>query len=348
MTQPKKYINPKFQKTKKQSFTAIELYTLIKEGNKNGLSQALSLAESTIQEDREIISEILKNFDSRTDSRRLAVTGPPGVGKSTLIDSWGSYLINIGSKVAILAIDPASPESGGAILGDKTRMERLTTQENAYIRPSSSGAHLGGVAATTQESILLCELGGYDYIIVETVGVGQSELEVSNLVDMMMVVVQPGSGDDLQGIKRGITELADAFIINKYDGNNKDIARQSAQQINLAKTLLRKKAHQLSPKTLLYSSIGSGDESKISDCVNEFFNIIESSGYKESQRKDQLKWWYLKELDKRILFLVKNLTTIEKLKTNLLFEIESKKLLPIEAVGIFEKELQELLREKNY
>lgn len=200
-------------------------------GDRRTLAKAITLIESTRDEDKEAAQKLLRDILPYTGkSFRLGVTGSPGVGKSTFIEHFGMHLINKKHKIAILAIDPSSPTTGGSILGDKTRMEKLSQEDNAFIRPSPSSGMLGGVAQKTREAILLCEAAGYDFIIVETVGVGQSEYEVSNMVDFFMLMILPSGGDELQGIKKGILELADTIIINKADGDNLKLATQTKAQ----------------------------------------------------------------------------------------------------------------------
>src|SRR6185369_13428148 len=192
---------------------------LLKQGNRRALAKAITLIESKLDRDRQQAQQVLEALLPHTgNSIRVGITGIPGVGKSTFIETFGLYLLSLGKKVAVLAVDPSSPIAGGSILGDKTRMEELSRRDNAFIRPSPSEGTLGGVAQHTRETMLLCEAAGYDVILVETVGVGQSEYEVAGMVDFFMVLMLPNAGDELQGIKRGIMELADALVINKADG----------------------------------------------------------------------------------------------------------------------------------
>jgi len=201
---------------------------LLKQGQSRSLAKAITLIESKLDADREdaqtLLNQILPNTGK---SIRIGISGVPGVGKSTFIETFGLHLIAQGKKVAVLAVDPSSPIRGGSILGDKTRMELLSREENAFIRPSPSEGSLGGVAQKTRESMLLCEAAGYDVILIETVGVGQSEFQVASMVDFFLVLMLPNAGDELQGIKRGILELADALLINKSDGDNEALATQT-------------------------------------------------------------------------------------------------------------------------
>jgi len=208
-------------------------------GNRRALAKAITLVESSRPQDREASQVLLNELLPHTgNSLRIGITGVPGVGKSTFIEAFGQHLIAKGHKVAVLAVDPSSPMAGGSILGDKTRMELLSRDPNAFIRPSPAGRALGGVALKTRESMLLCEAAGFDVVLVETVGVGQSEHQVSSMVDFFLMLLLPGGGDELQGIKKGILELADAILINKADGESASLARKTRLHYQSAMSLL--------------------------------------------------------------------------------------------------------------
>lgn len=208
-------------------------------GNRRALAKAITLVESSRPQDREASQVLLNELLPQTgNSLRIGITGVPGVGKSTFIEAFGQHLIAKGHKVAVLAVDPSSPMAGGSILGDKTRMELLSRERNAFIRPSPAGRALGGVALKTRESMLLCEAAGFDVVLVETVGVGQSEHQVSSMVDFFLMLLLPGGGDELQGIKKGILELADAILINKADGESASLARKTKLHYQSAMSLL--------------------------------------------------------------------------------------------------------------
>lgn len=212
----------------------------LKCGNRRALAKAITLIESKLDKHRAESQDILNQILADTGkSIRIGISGIPGVGKSTFIEAFGQHLIEQGKKVAVLAVDPSSPLRGGSILGDKTRMEMLSREENAFIRPSPSEGALGGVAQKTRETMLLCEAAGYDIILVETVGVGQSEYEVAAMVDFFLVLMLPNAGDELQGIKRGIMELADALVINKADGESLNLAKQTQGHYKSAFKLMR-------------------------------------------------------------------------------------------------------------
>ena len=208
-------------------------------GNRRALAKAITLVESSRPQDREAAQALLNELLPHTGkSLRVGVTGVPGVGKSTFIESFGQHVIAKGHKVAVLAVDPSSPMAGGSILGDKTRMEHLSRDPSAFIRPSPAGKALGGVALKTRESMLLCEAAGFDVVLVETVGVGQSEHQVGSMVDFFLILLLPGGGDELQGIKKGILELADAIMINKADGESESLARKTKLHYQSAMSLL--------------------------------------------------------------------------------------------------------------
>ena len=210
-------------------------------GNRRALAKAITLVESSRPQDREAAQALLNELLPHTGkSLRVGITGVPGVGKSTFIESFGQHVIAKGHKVAVLAVDPSSPMAGGSILGDKTRMEYLARDSSAFIRPSPAGRALGGVALKTRESMLLCEAAGFDVVLVETVGVGQSEHQVGSMVDFFLILLLPGGGDELQGIKKGILELADAIMINKADGESESLARKTKLHYQSAMSLLAK------------------------------------------------------------------------------------------------------------
>jgi LAO/AO transport system kinase len=243
----------------------------IQNGNIMILSKALTLIESTNIEKRKLANQLISQLKAKkSNTIRLGITGTPGVGKSTFIESFGLLLIENGYKVAVLAIDPSSSISHGSILGDKTRMQDLSTHPQAFIRPTSSGNHLGGTSEHTRESILLCEAAGFDFIIIETVGVGQSETLVSKLVDHFILLLQPGAGDELQGIKRGIVEMADIIVVNKADGDKLQLAKE-------ARNFYSNAIH-------LFPAKGNGVEVKVMTCsalektgINEVFHVVQNN-----------------------------------------------------------------------
>ena len=262
-------------------------------GDRRALAKGITLIESTRSEDRALAQDLLQRLLPQTgNSIRVGITGVPGVGKSTFIEALGLYLIGQGHRVAVLAVDPSSPVAGGSILGDKTRMELLSRNDAAFIRPSPAGAALGGVAQKTRESMLLCEAAGYDVILVETVGVGQSEHQVAQMVDFFLVLMLPGGGDELQGIKKGIIELADAIVINKADGDSEAIARLTKQHYSSALSLLSHEAY-WSPKVLTCSALHKRGVDSVWSMVEAFTDASLNAGALESRRaKQNLAWMY--------------------------------------------------------
>lgn len=257
-------------------------------GDKLTLARAITLVESQRADHRE---EALKLIDAvynrRKKAIRIGITGIPGVGKSTFIEQLGKLLLSKGMKLAVLAVDPSSQKSGGSILGDKTRMEDLSREDNAFIRPSPSSGTLGGVAARTRESMLLCEAAGYDVIVVETVGVGQSETEVINITDCFLMLAMPGTGDDLQGIKRGIMEAADIIVINKADGSNIDAARKAKKQLEMALHLFPKSASGWDTKVLTASGLHNQGVVECWQVVTKMLDTLEENGQLAAKRSEQ-------------------------------------------------------------
>jgi len=252
------------------------------------LSRAITLVESTLpQHRREALELIDKIYDRRTPSIRLGITGIPGVGKSTFIESLGKTMLQEGRKLAVLAVDPSSKKTGGSILGDKTRMEDLSKEANAFIRPSPSSGTLGGVAARTRESMLLCEAAGFDTIIVETVGVGQSETEVINITDCFLMLAMPGTGDDLQGIKRGIMEAADLIVINKADGSNIEAARKAKKQLQMALHLFPAAHHGWETKVLTASGLHDEGVKETWTSVKQMIDHMRSNDHFSERRREQ-------------------------------------------------------------
>lgn len=261
-------------------------------GNRRLLSKAITLIESALdnhkQAAREVVSRLLPHSGKAV---RLGITGVPGVGKSTFIESLGMFLIGRGHKVAVLAVDPSSTRSGGSIMADKTRMEQLATQADAYIRPSPSGGTLGGVARKTRETMIACEAAGFDVMIVETVGVGQSETTVASMVDFFLVLMLAGAGDELQGIKKGVLELADAIAITKADGDNVDKALKARQSYAYALHLLAPASPDWDPPVLTCSARTMEGVDRIWETAMAHRRIVESSGLLTTNRRQQALAW---------------------------------------------------------
>jgi LAO/AO transport system kinase len=282
----------KIQSNRSKRPTIQQYVTGILEGNITFLSRAITLIESTNQKHQQKANKILEQcLPHANKSVRIGITGVPGVGKSTFIEAFGKHLTAKGNKVAVLAVDPSSSINKGSILGDKTRMEELVTDKNAFIRPSPSGTSLGGVAQKTRESIILCEAAGYDTIIIETVGVGQSETMVHSMVDFFLLLKIAGAGDELQGIKRGIIEMADAIVINKSDGENVKNAKIAKVEFNRALHLYPPKESGWQPKVLTASAIQNTGIVAISDMIDEYLSLAKENKFFLSKRNDQNKFW---------------------------------------------------------
>lgn len=251
----------------------------IKEGDRYALSKAITLAESNRLDDLKLAHEIISLLPTSKTSKRIAITGIPGVGKSTFIESLGKYIINQGQKVAILAIDPSSSLSKGSILGDKTRMEDLSRENNAFIRPSASNGSLGGVTSRTYEAILLCEAAGFETILIETVGVGQSETLVNEISDLFLFLQLPGSGDDLQGIKRGIMEMADLIFVNKSDSFQEKLVKDAKLDIVRSLQFLPTKSSQWKRKSIIGSGLIGKGVPELWEMVDEYFRFIKENEF---------------------------------------------------------------------
>lgn len=266
------------------------------------LSTSITLLESSRTDDKEIAKELIKLcLPYSGKSIRIGITGVPGVGKSTFIESFGKTLLKEGKKLAILAIDPSSEFSGGSILGDKTRMEELSQMENVFIRPSPAGKTLGGVAQKTRESILLCEAAGFDVILIETVGVGQSETMVHSMVDFFLLLMLSGAGDELQGIKRGIMEMADSIVITKADGDNLQKAKLASREYQNALHLFPPNPNGWIPKSLVCSAITGENISTLNEIINSFTNHTKLNGWFDKKRHLQDKFWFHETLKELIL-----------------------------------------------
>lgn len=286
---------------KKKPLITATLLAGIRNHDQRALSQAITLIESTATKHQAQAKEIIENcLPHANRSIRIGITGVPGVGKSTFIESFGKLLISEGKKVAVLTVDPSSSISKGSILGDKTRMESLVKEENAYIRPSASGDTLGGVARKTRETIILCEAAGFDVILIETVGVGQSETAVHSMTDFFLLLKLAGAGDELQGIKRGIMEMADSIVINKAEGDNLKAAKMAKNEFNRALHLYPAKESGWAPKTLLCSALKNEGIAEIWEVVSNYFETVKGNGYFQYKRKEQNKFWLMQTIESRL------------------------------------------------
>ena len=302
------------QEFRKIKPSAKELVDGILVGNITSLSRAITLIESTnadhLSQANDIVTACLPHANH---SVRIGITGVPGVGKSTFIESFGKYLTGLGKKVAVLAVDPSSTISHGSILGDKTRMEELVKDANAYIRPSASGETLGGVARKTRETIILCEAAGYDTIIIETVGVGQSETAVHSMVDFFLLLKISGAGDELQGIKRGIMEMADAIVINKADGDNIKKANLAKTEFNKALHLFPAKKSGWTPTASTCSAITHEGIQEVWETMQQFINMTQSTAYFFEKRKEQNQYWLMETIDEQLKHHFYNHPDLQKL-----------------------------------
>tara|TARA_B100001057_G_C22763958_1_gene916982 strand:- start:532 stop:1467 length:936 start_codon:yes stop_codon:yes gene_type:complete len=276
--------------------TKEELIKGIRKGDSRSLSKAITLAESSLESKQELALQVIEHFGPQKDTLRVGITGAPGVGKSTFIESVGvRFLQDPTRKIAVLSVDPSSEISQGSILGDKTRMNQLSSIDGVYIRPSASGNNLGGVAKNTRLAILLCEAAGYNTILIESVGVGQNETEIAKLSDLFVLLISPGGGDELQGIKRGIMEVADIIVVNKADGNNKHQAQITAKEYSMALNLKPKSKNQWIPKIIVASAYEkNGIQPFIEKCLD--FDGHVKNKWKHSHRKEQMKYWAKKNI----------------------------------------------------
>ncbi len=301
----------------------------VRAGDRRVVAKAITLLESTRPEDTEQGHAVLEALVAHTGGAvRVGITGTPGVGKSTFIEALGLHLAEDGRRVAVLAVDPSSPRSGGSILGDKTRMEQLAHHERAFVRPSPSRGSLGGVANRTREALLVCEAAGFDVVLVETVGVGQSEATVASMVDFFAVLIQPGGGDELQGMKKGVLELADALVVNKADGSLLDAARRARIEYQHALELLRPSSPHWRPPVLLASArtgegIGAGWETGLAHR-----EALGRSGELEARRRLQARAWMWSLVEEGLKQRFRSHPAVAAAIPRLEAEVESRKSTP--------------------
>ena len=298
-------INPevinKFRLRKKIKYSVDEYVKGILEGNRTILGQAITLIESNLPEHNDLAQQIIeKCLPFSGKSVRIGITGVPGVGKSTFIEAMGRFITKKGGKLAVLAIDPSSEKSKGSILGDKTRMEELATDPNAFIRPSPSAGSLGGVARKTRETIILCEAAGFNIIFIETVGVGQSETAVHSMVDFFLLLMLAGAGDELQGIKRGIMEMADAIAITKADGENIQKANMARVEYQNALHLFPPTESGWVPQVLICSALKKTGIDKLWETIEEYMNKTRDNNYFIHKRKQQSKYWMYESINEAL------------------------------------------------
>ena len=292
----------------------------VRQGDRRALAKAITLAESTRDDHRQQTAELLETLiPDAGNSIRIGISGAPGVGKSTFIEVLGSHLIKLGHSVAVLAVDPSSAVTGGSILGDKTRMETLAFAEKAFVRPSPAGSTLGGVTRRTRESMLLCEAAGFDIILVETVGVGQSETTVADMTDMFLLLLLPAGGDELQGIKRGIMELADLILVNKADGDQVALAARTMGDYRSAVQFLASRFDDWQTPVMSCSSINDEGIVEVWGQVDAFKKILSETGQLQQRRAEQAKAWMWSEMTES---LVADLKADERIRS-LVPDIES-------------------------
>ncbi|MBQ9073649.1 MAG: methylmalonyl Co-A mutase-associated GTPase MeaB [Muribaculaceae bacterium] len=295
-------VNPYMTRRRRRPLpSAGEMVEGILKGDVTILSRAVTLVESLSPEHQAIAQEVIeKCLPYSGNSRRIGITGVPGAGKSTSIDVFGLHVLKDGGKLAVLAIDPSSERTKGSILGDKTRMEKLSIHPNAFIRPSPSAGSLGGVARKTRETIVLCEAAGYNNIFVETVGVGQSETAVHSMVDFFLLIQLAGTGDELQGIKRGIMEMADGIVINKADGDNVDRARLAQAQFRSALHLFPPTLSGWMPEVLCYSGYYELGIPEVWEMIDRYFDFVKGNGYFERKRQEQARYWMYETINEQL------------------------------------------------
>jgi len=304
----------------------------ILQGDRILLSQAITLVESTRREDRALAKTIIDQCMSHTgNSYRIGITGVPGVGKSTFIDQFGYMLVQEGKKVAVLAIDPSSQVSGGSILGDKTRMDLLSHHPQAYVRPSPTSGSLGGVARKTRETLLLCEAAGFDVVCIETVGVGQSEITVAGMVDFFLLLMLPNAGDDLQGIKKGIMEMADGLVINKAEGEQLPVARKAKTYYTSALRLFPPKYFGWRPSVHLCSALLGDGLDEVWEKLEEFRLKSKEHGYWTQHRQSQATNWMKETLEQQLLQLFYDDPQIQDRWEEVQSEVKAGTRSPIEA-----------------
>ena len=293
------------------------------------LAQAITLIESLNDDHRATADAVLNELlIQKQDSIRIGITGVPGVGKSTFIESFGKQLTSLDHKVAVLAVDPTSSRTGGSILGDKTRMQELSRDKNAFIRPSPTSGTLGGVTRVTRETIILCEAAGFDVILVETVGVGQSEIMVSQMVDFFLALMLPGAGDELQGIKKGILEIADMIAVNKADGEMKNAANRAVMEYQHALDILNPKSANWKPRSLSCSAFTGDGLAAIWETICDYKRLLNDAGEWQEKRKSQQVEWMWAIIRERILSKIETNEKVQSLVPQLELQVAESKLTP--------------------
>ena len=307
----------------------------IRSGDRRALARAITLIESAREDHKALAQELLEELLPHTGKAvRIGISGPPGVGKSTFIEAFGLYLTGIGKQLAVLAVDPSSALSGGSILGDKTRMERLAREAGVFIRPSPAAGALGGVAHRTREAMLACEAAGFEVVLIETVGVGQSEAAVADLVDLFALLVQPGGGDDLQGIKRGVMELADLIIVTKADGDLTDLARRTEADYRSALALIRGRGGGgPRPRVLSCSAAQERGMDDVWQAIVAYRGALDEKGDLERKRAQQATTWMWREVEERVMSALRGEPGMAALSERLQTDVASGRKTPAAAAS---------------
>ena len=328
---------------KRKRLSAEEYIKGILEGDRFKLGRAITLVESNLPDDLEIAEQVIAGIIEHTGkSIRVGITGVPGVGKSTFIETFGERLVSNGKKVAVLAVDPSSPDTQGSIMADKTRMNVLSRNENAFIRPTPAGSSLGGVARKTRETMLLCEAAGFDYIIVETVGIGQSEVAVKQMTDFFLLLMLAGAGDELQGIKKGVMEMADMVAITKADGNNIHPSKLAKAEYSAALHLYRIKKSKWKPAVVTCSALDGTNVDIIENEIEAFIRLVTNSGWLNHNRLKQNKHWMEESIREAMIQRFYNAKSVKSKLSEITMLVEEGKISPYKASRIliesYEKE----------
>ncbi len=328
-------INPqkdRFLQSEREHESVDRLLKGIQKNNQAVLARAITLIESKNPQHRVLASDLIDAcIGLGKKSKVVGITGTPGVGKSTFIEAFGAYLTQTGNRIAVLAIDPSSSRTKGSILGDKTRMNELSRSDQAFVRPSPSSGSLGGVARATRESIFLLEAADYDWVLIETVGVGQSEIHVASMVDFFMTLLQPNAGDELQGIKRGIMELSDLLVINKSEEHNKDLALLSQQQYQSALHLFPSRMNGWNPEVLRCSSLEKTGIPEIEKNILKFYKQTEASGALNELRANQNLFWFEESIRFQLSELIEQSDSLIQLRAELRNSIKNNQISPLGA-----------------
>jgi LAO/AO transport system kinase len=334
MPQQRKHIISKIKEHSGKLLSADDYLIGIQRGDVAVLGQAITLVESALTKHRSIAETLIeKCLPLSGKSIRIGITGVPGVGKSTFIEAWGNYLTSLGHKVAVLAVDPSSQTSKGSILGDKTRMNELAINPKAFIRPSPSAGSLGGVAQKTRESIILCEAAGFDVILIETVGVGQSETAVHSMTDFFLLLMLSGAGDELQGIKRGIMEMADHLTITKADGDNLKKAKLAAAEYKNALHLFPAQESGYTPQVSICSALEKTGLDNIWSTIESYKNTTVLNGYFDKKRQLQTEFWMNESIKEQLLSNFYQINTVSTYLNSIKADLHSGKISPFKAAN---------------